>query len=687
MDKELLRENIERFCGEVDGEKWTKFVADYAKIGDSKVYGGKHGGSDAEHTGSRYIAQQLKEIGVPEVELVAVPTSKYQFNDANLVIADKVLKPYGYRSPGTEAEGITAEIIDVGQSTMDDYRSLEEDGVSASGKIVLFEGMGALEAFNLSAQIDEAEAHGAKAAVIYMTEDILNEDTIRVQTPLNILTIPVVGISVRDAKTIKDQISRGNTEATIQVDADYEPDKGTTYNVVGKIPGEKSEEIIVFSSHLDHFFRCVQDNISSSAALLGIADAIIRSNYKPNRTILFAFHGSHECGIIDSKYPYITGVYEMVQQKLPEWKGRIIADINLEYAALPLEELKAGSTLGAEGNIMDYLQYAPQLKGGFKTIGTGDIPLDAYSMMSWVDVIGYSGEGIPSYTNDVITEQFEGKSPYIGRDHSNHDDMNCYCEKALIDSIDFYGGLGIYLDACPAVRIDFARQSERMDMESHFDRLKDHGIETAEYQEKLQKLANASAELTKLMNEINHGNNGNRSFREVRPLNKDVLELNDWFQEKLDKIAASDFLTTASGKCIQNALLLEEAADLMSDPSEENIVLACEKLFEVDLASTSYYFEEKIVEKMRAQISDKEYESRRTWARGREMKCLTLYDLMKSLKKKTENRDNNFTEEITEMSLAAKGELDEAVKELKKEMIVIEEGTERIKKLCQTHQQ
>ncbi len=688
MNKEALRNDIQNFTNKVDVEKWTDFVRDYAAIGDSERYGGKHGGSDAEHAGAEMIAARLREIGVPQVEIVETPASRYQFNDASLTVVStakasgqaREIRPYGYRSPGTSTEGITAELLDVGTATKDEYAELSSKGITVKDKIVLFEGMGTLEAFNLSGQIDESVLNGVAAILIYMTADILNGETIRVQTPLNTLGIPVVGISKADADELKSHLGAGPVTVNLQVDADYTPDEGFTKNVVGTIPGD-SDEIIIFTAHLDHFFRCLQDNMASCAACLGIADAVIRSGYRPKRTLVFAFHGSHECGMIDSKYPYITGSYYLVQHKLNEWKNRVIADINFEYAALPLRTLRAGASLGADGNLTKYVAFAPELTGGFEVKGKEPLAYDEYGMFSWVDCISYYVEGAPVYTNDVLTEQLEGNSPYCGRDHSNHDDWGSYSEDALRDSINYYGGFGIYLDQQPYVRIDFSRQADRLYAESEFGELDKEGLPTKGYRRKLDALAKAGKTLTARIDEANYA--ADVDLAKAAAFNSEMLALNDWFQKKLDMIAPSDFIVTASGRSLYNVSNLSDAAELLKKGDPDSVKEATDKLFEVDLASTSYYFSQAVVDRMRDQVCAVAFASRRTWARGRELPCETFYDIMSNLKRKQDAGESNFKQEIKLINKEVRRETKRFLEELKSEMKVVVEGTERIEKLCQ----
>lgn len=682
MIYKTIKNDIEAFCEKVNAEKWTDFVGAYSEIGDSKLYGGKHGGSDAEHEGAEYIAQRLKEIGVGRVEFVKTPASRYQFNDSELKIIGvkepMEIRPYGYRSPGTDKKGITAQLIDAGTATRDELKN-----INLKGKIAVVQGMDVLEAGNLIAQMEECIISGAAAVLIYAAEDILNEDTIRVQTPMNVSPIPIVGISMRHAKYLKGLLEQGEVTVNLTVDCDYTPGEGTTYNVVGEIPGSCSDEKIVYTAHLDHFFRCLQDNMASCAALLGIAEAIIKSGYKPKRSIIFAFNGSHECGMINSKYPYITGSYGVVKAKEAEWKNKVIADINFEYAALKLEELKAVTSIGNETNLCSYLEYAPELTGGFDRVveGTGS---ELYNGLSWCDGISYCTAGILVYTNDILSEQLEGKSEYIGRDHSNHDNWESYSTDTLRDSIRYYGGFGIYLDSLPYIEMDFAKQSQRMRAESEFDSLDEEGIKTAKMRATLKELEAVSGKLLEALRKSNERyltgdtSKPQKIYEEALKINEKVLALFDCFQQKIDGIAPSDFLVSRSGKYLMNIGLFGEAEEALK---AGDTAKALEQLLQVDMAGISYYFSRQTAERMCRQINGKEFAHTRTWASGKELKCSSHYELMSGLKTKIDGGATDFDEEIKLIGKAAKKEMIPFIIELKKEFRVIKKAIKKIEKL------
>lgn len=634
----MIEESIKRFCDHLEMDYQVNFIKKYAKIGDHELYGGKHCGSDAEHEGSAFIKEKLEELGLDRVELIPCSTSRYQFHDAALTITgeNRVIRPYGYVSAGTDEKGITAPLIDVKKSVKEVYKICD-----ANDKIVLLEAMGALESENLAGQIEEAVIHGARAIVIYATEDILNDETIRVQTPSLSNHIPIVGICKKDADYIKEQLKqKGNLTANLTVDAEFIPGGGTTYNVVGEIFGTLSEEAIVYSAHLDHFFRCLQDNMASCATLLGIAKAIKTSGYTPARSIIFAFHGSHETGESDTRYPYIYGSYKLVHEAKPDWKGKVIANINFEYTALSLKELKAVGCIGSGDMLRGYFPYAPKLIGGFGS-KSEEIDDESYYLSSWCDGISYHSEGIPTLGNDIITEQMEqGESPYIGRDHSNHDNWDIFEVKALEDSARFYGGLGIYLDQLPYVNLNFSEQAQRIRKELNRELLNDLGVSYEAYFAAIDELEkegqSAAAQLAKnnrsYLDKLEKGleeSERRKHYDEGRKYNIQSLRIYELFSREIDKINQFDFLCLGSAKYAENIEALSKAIAFIRKGDLEKAMeegIAC-----VDLALASYYFSEQIVEHMRAQICSPEYADKRTWARGREVHVSTCYNLVNHL--------------------------------------------------------
>ena len=70
--------------------------------------------------------------------------------------------------------------------------------------------------------------------------------------------------------------------------------------------------------------------------MFGIARAILKTGYKPNKTLVFCALAAEEWGVVNSKYDWSAGAYEQVFTARPDWAGKVIADLNFELPAMPM---------------------------------------------------------------------------------------------------------------------------------------------------------------------------------------------------------------------------------------------------------------------------------------------------------------------------------------------------------------
>lgn len=84
-------------------------------------------------------------------------------------------------------------------------------------------------------------------------------------------------------------------------------------NILGWIPGERTDEYVVIGAHFDHIgydptlagdqiYNGADDNASGVSAALQIARAFAASGKKPLRNVIFAFWDGEEKGLLGSKY-------------------------------------------------------------------------------------------------------------------------------------------------------------------------------------------------------------------------------------------------------------------------------------------------------------------------------------------------------------------------------------------------
>lgn len=477
-------------------------VEEYIKIGDSKIYGGKHCGSDAEHEGAKFIYEELQKIGL-EAELLPFKSTRFQFNDADILYKGqkKSIKPYACMSVPTVPEGITGKLIDVGNG----HKSFYENN-DVSGKIVLIETKEDFEDGTIAGvfQMLEAAKNGAAGIILYTNEYILDENTIRATYSAFGPYIPYVTISSADAELLKREMRKDcDFEITLKVDAEFIPDGGTSYEVIGEIEG-RTDERIVYSAHLDHFFRCVQDNVTAVATLLGIAKAMKEIGYTPKRTITFVFSGSHEVGSVNTAAPDLLGPWKLLTELKPEWNGRIVADINFEYTALASKKLRGITSYEMGSMYRDFLEYMPDEMPALGSVEKESSP-DNYYLLTWCDACTFIMRGVPVFMNDAVSEQiYEMISSYIGRDHSNMDNMDVYSSEAHVSNTCWFGCLGIYLDNHPVLVPDYADRISALELtEEEMTYLNSADIDYKDYLKQLNLFKKYGSAVTEMLAEYN----------------------------------------------------------------------------------------------------------------------------------------------------------------------------------------
>ena len=91
-------------------------------------------------------------------------------------------------------------------------------------------------------------------------------------------------------------------------------------NVLGVIPGQRSDEYVIIGAHFDHLgtdrslqgdriYNGADDNASGVSAVLQIARAFQASGQQPLRTVIFAFWDGEEQGLLGSQHFVLNGGY------------------------------------------------------------------------------------------------------------------------------------------------------------------------------------------------------------------------------------------------------------------------------------------------------------------------------------------------------------------------------------------
>ena len=418
----------------------------------SNALGWRTAGSDAEHAAADYIAAEMESIGL-EVEKVPVTVDKWQFNDASLTVdgTDINIMPASYAATGTDAEGITAELVDLGTGTAAEY-----EGVDVTGKIVLA-GVDQWNTAWIDQYLNEAELHGAAAIVTYDVGGYAtySDDMINMQDICSEDVLPCVSISKNQYNDLAAAMAEGHTTATLQVDNVVEPDSGTSYNVVGRLKGRSSEQQILVAGHYDIYFNGFQDDSCAVGLVLAMAKGMVDANYQPENDILFIAHGSEEWGALGTQFDWTTGAWEMINNAHPDWAGKTLALINFELPAF------------YDGMAEGYISCVPEFAGltkelveesGLIAAPVNDVYPEGISGESvdtntMEDGVSYRGSGVPYFINIPGTQ--DGETGWIEqRYHTVADDRDTYSADVMQTNLNTFGALAIYLDQTPALPLD-----------------------------------------------------------------------------------------------------------------------------------------------------------------------------------------------------------------------------------------
>ena len=418
----------------------------------SNELGFRTAGSDAEHAAARYIADEMEKIGL-EVEQVPVTVDRWQFNDASLRLegTDIDIMPASYATNGTDEDGITAELVDVGSGGAADYA-----GKDVEGKIVLA-GVDQWNEAWIDQYLHEAELHGAAAIITYDTGGYAtySDEMINMQDVCAEDVMPCVSISADQYRQIAAALEEGNETATLVVDNVLQEDAGTSYQVVGRMKGRSSAQQIIVSGHYDVYFNGFQDDSCAIGLVMAMAKGMADAGYQPENDILFIAHGAEEWGASGTQFDWTTGAWEMINNAHPEWAGKTIAMINFE--------LPAFYDGMSQGQISCVPEFSTLTKTFVETSGLLAEPVDAIypegisaesvDTNTMEDGVFYRASGVPYFINIPGTQ--EGEKGWIQqRYHTVADDRDTYSAQVMQTNLNTFGALAIYLDQTPALALD-----------------------------------------------------------------------------------------------------------------------------------------------------------------------------------------------------------------------------------------
>ena len=342
MEMKTEREWEQAFVDAVDETYAYEFARRMELPKTNPVLGYRTAGSAAERETGEMIAREMERIGLKNVCRDRIPVDRWEFERAVMRYTDRQGKEHVFQLGAYQTQFVTEgpkpfTLVYLGKATADCYEAQDVRGKLVMGDI------NQREEWWINFPVYQAYRKGAAAFVAVQDQGYgeIHPTALNAQDIAGPEQAAAFSMSQADAAVIKadmeELVRQGRPpEVAVLFDAATRVERNKeTWNILGSIPGREEDSMILLSAHYDSYFNGFQDDNTAVAMMLGIARTLISIGYRPRKTLVFCALAAEEWGIADSKYDWSTGAYQEVFSARPEWRGRVMADLNFELPAMP----------------------------------------------------------------------------------------------------------------------------------------------------------------------------------------------------------------------------------------------------------------------------------------------------------------------------------------------------------------
>ena len=277
----------------VDADKVLKHIS-YL----SETIGPRIAGSKEERKAAEYIRDEFNKYGynaeMQEFPFYSIADAYLSVNGVELEFAVPDL------SGGTDADGITAEVVNcgLGNSLEEFLKDPVTDEYLVKGKIALIQR--GVETFVRKAE--NATRAGAIGVILYNRENIADPNEI-VMPGLGTepLALPFVSISLNDGRQIRQSLAVGEqVEATIIANQVVKYSQNVI--AVKEAKNKGSKDIVYVTAHYDSVPGAPGANDNASGTAMMLEFSRILKGYPVDKEVRFVACGAEEIGILGSDY-------------------------------------------------------------------------------------------------------------------------------------------------------------------------------------------------------------------------------------------------------------------------------------------------------------------------------------------------------------------------------------------------
>ncbi|UUX34641.1 M28 family peptidase [Fundicoccus culcitae] len=620
------------------------------EFGTHETLGYRPAGSQAEHDAAEYLFNEMQALGLSNVSKDVFPVDAWTFEKADLTFTDINGNEHQAMMGGYQINFNTNgpkefDIIYAGKGTEDDLANLDIEG-----KFLLVD-INQREEWWVTYPALQAKYKGA-AGIIVVQEASFSEispDSLNANDFCGPDDAPAFSMSQTDANALKDVLAANDNQISVTLDAVSTVERdGEAYNIVGEIPGKNTDESIIISAHYDAYFEGFQDNSIAVGLMLGIAKAMLDSNYQPEKNIIFFAVAAEEWGAVDTRYDWSNGAYNQLFSVRPEWQDQAMYNINFEMPAVDFFDYHQLLTVPElTPFIQSFVDDLPELNEasakGIEIVSP---------LTTWADDWSFSIAGIPSVRNDFTDADF-GVTTY----HTEFDNKDTYDEAIFEFNHMLYGLLALEYDRTAVLPLDFNRTLDTLQESIQSDVFAQVSVDDTALQTTIDEIRPLVTELNVLIATKNQAyfealNNNQMEdaeaiYNETRELNRSMKDVYRYIQDNFAKLTWEDVQQFPHELATNNLdhLIQSQTALEANNPS----LALDEHLWLVDNNWYAYDFSREVYDHVTNYVMDQPDE-RLFWGAGRVVGHLNLYDLINQLQAKVNNPDADFTEELVVLS-------------------------------------
>ena len=639
------------------------------------VLGYRPAGSKAEFETGEMLKSYMEDLGLSNVRKDEIKVDGWEFEKAVLAYADAAgerqeVQLGAYQTDFVTKGAETFQVVYVGKGGEKDYADKD-----VTGKIVLAE-INQRDEWWINFPVYQAHEKGAKALIAVQIGGYgqVDEKALNAQDIAGPPEAAAFSMSFEDSEKLKACLDEKG-EITVTLDASSRVMRDvSTYNILGEIPGRRSDRMILLSAHYDSYFSGFQDDNTAVAMMLGIARAFIKMGYQPENTWVFCAMAAEEWGIADSKYDWSTGAYAEVFNVHPEWAGKVIGDFNFELPALSNGNLDGiRCTYEYKDFFEDTLKTLPALSPAYPEGVLVSAPIE-----TWSDDFSVAISGIPSMVNE-----FSAGSFMTTHYHSQYDSDAYYNEAAYRFHHELYGLLLMHLDSQSVAPLNFAEVFEQASASLDVLMCQKSGSRVTALLNLLGQTEEVAEEVYDRIYDINEAGVDSEQCHEAENI---LLKVFKMAQDKYVRLTWEDAVVFPQEAAQNNLRYLKKAIRALKRKTPD-AEAAFEALYEIDNNAYAFQFSKQVYERFTDYVLDQNSD-RLQWGRGRIVHHENLYDLVAQLMDKYHQGATDFANEIAELEKVAKrqkaflrDDIEYMLQSTEKMLLLLQAANERLKNI------